>query len=111
MDSFVAPSVYSRAVRKAAELLGGREQLSRTLQVPLAEIEKWLADEAKPPREIFLRVVDLIIDDNGVADASPPAGAPPAKECAPRASPAWVDLSATPACSNPRSPAPHPFYS
>jgi len=86
----MAPSVYSRAVRKAAELAGGREKLSRTLQVPLAEIEKWLEDKAKPPREIFLRVVDLIIDDNGVADAGP-ADAPPAKDCAPGASPAWLD--------------------
>ena len=91
MGSFVAPSVYSRAVRKAAELLGGREKLSRTLQVPLAEIEKWLADKGKPPREIFLRVVDLIIDDNGVPDASGPDYAPPAKDCAPGASPAWHD--------------------
>ena len=87
----MAPSVYSRAVRKAAELVGGREKLSRTLQVPLAEIEKWLADQAKPPREIFLRVVDLIIDDNGVADPSAPADAPPAKDCAPGASPAGLD--------------------
>jgi hypothetical protein len=77
-------------VRKAAELLGGREKLSRTLQVPLAEIEKWIEDKAKPPREIFLRVVDLIIDDNGVADAGP-ADPPPAKDCAPGASPAWLD--------------------
>ena len=90
MGSFVASSVYSRAVRKAAELLGGREKLSRTLQVPLAEIEKWLADKGKPPREIFLRVVDLIIADNGVADAGP-SDAPPAKDCAPGASPAWLD--------------------
>ena len=75
-------TVYSRAVRKAAELVGGREKLARALQVPLAEIEKWIADKGKPPREIFLRVVDLIIDDAGVADASGPADAP-AKDCAP----------------------------
>jgi len=91
MDRFVAPSVYSRAVRKAAELIGGRERLSRMLQVPLEEIEKWIADKGKPPREIFLRVVDLIIDDNGVADASGPAEAPPAKDCAPGSSAAWLD--------------------
>ncbi|HYR35913.1 MAG TPA: hypothetical protein VEQ87_16600 [Burkholderiales bacterium] len=85
----MAPSVYSRAVRKAAELLGGREKLSRTLQVPLAEVEKWIADKGKPPREVFLRVVDLIIDDTGIADASGPADAPPAKDAS--ASPAWLD--------------------
>ena len=84
-------TVYSRAVCKAAELVGGREKLARALQVPLAEIEKWIADQGKPPREIFLRVVDLIIDDAGVADASGPADTPPAKDCAPGASPAWLD--------------------
>jgi hypothetical protein len=87
----VAASVYARAVRKAAELSGGRDKLSRTLQVPLTEVEKWIADKGKPPREVFLHVVDLIIDDNGVADASAPADAPPAKDCAPGPSAAWLD--------------------
>jgi hypothetical protein len=86
----VVTSVYSRAVRKAAELLGGREKLARTLQVPLGEVEKWIADKGKPPREIFLRVVDVIIDDSGISDASAPADAPPAKDCASGAS-VWLE--------------------
>jgi len=69
-------SVYSRAVRKAAELVGGRERLARVLQVPLVEIEKWILDEKKPPRELFLRVVDLIIEDAPGSDDA--AGGPPA---------------------------------
>src|SRR3954462_2732021 len=56
-----AISVYSRALLKAAELLGGRNELAQVLQVPAAQIEKWIADETKPPREIFLRVVDIIL--------------------------------------------------
>ena len=68
-------SVYSRAVRKAAEMLGGREKLARTLQVPVAEIEKWILGERKPPRELFLRVVDLLIEDSAGSDDSP--GDPP----------------------------------
>ena len=69
-------SVYSRAVRKAAELAGGREELARTLQVPVAEIEKWILGEKKPPREVFLRVVDLLIEDSAGSDSpgEPPAG-------------------------------------
>jgi hypothetical protein len=73
-----AASVYSRALAKAAELLGGRAALARMLQVPIAEIEKWLADEAKPPREIFLRIVDIILDETSVGGADdssePPRG-------------------------------------
>jgi hypothetical protein len=86
----VATSVYSRAVRKAAEVIGGREKLARTLKVPLEEIDKWIADKGKPPRELFLRVVDLLIDDNGVADASSPGDAPPSRDCA-AGPPAWAE--------------------
>lgn len=59
-----AATVYSRALRKAAELLGGREKLAKVLQVPAAEIDKWTADQGKPPREVFLRIVDLILDES-----------------------------------------------
>jgi hypothetical protein len=61
-------SVYSRAVRKAAELVGGRAELARMLQVPLEEIEKWLAEERQPPREAFLRMVDVIVDGASPAE-------------------------------------------
>jgi len=56
-------SVYSRALGRAAELLGGRDKLAQVLQVPVADLESWIADRAKPPRDIFLRVVDLILDE------------------------------------------------
>ena len=71
----MAVSVYSRTVQRATELLGGRDRLARRLRVPKADIDRWIADEAKPPRDIFLRIVDLILDDTGPAhdaDADPP---------------------------------------
>lgn len=71
-------SVYARAVRRAAELVGGRDKLASALQVPRAEIDKWLADEKKPPRDMFLRVVDLIIDDGRPAGGDPGLPDPPA---------------------------------
>lgn len=79
----VAASVYSRAIQKAADLLGGRDRLAKVLLVPLAELEKWIADKAKPPREVFLRVVDIVLDEgngSGLGGAQEP---PPARECAP----------------------------
>jgi len=70
-------SVYSRALRRAAELLGGREKLVKLLQIPAADLDSWIADRAKPPRDIFLRVVDLILDETaqsgGGGTAEPPA--------------------------------------
>lgn len=78
-------TVYSRALRKAAEMAGGREELARTLQVPLADVETWILGEKKPPREVFLRVVDLLIEDSAGSDSS---GEPPAGRDAAGASPA-----------------------
>jgi hypothetical protein len=78
----VAASVYSRAVQKAADLLGGRERLAKVLLVPIAEIEKWIADRARPPREVFLRVVDIVLDEGGASGAGEPVEAPPARDCA-----------------------------
>ncbi len=79
-------SVYSRALRKAAELLGGREKLSKVLHIPTADIDKWIADKGKPPREIFLRIVDLILDETGPAGSGNSAGEssepPPSRDAA-----------------------------
>lgn len=68
-------SVYSRALQRAAELLGGRDTLAKLLQIPAAEIDKWIADQGKPPREVFLRIVDLILDETAPPPAA--AGEPP----------------------------------
>jgi len=80
----LAVSVQSRALRKAAELAGGQKKLAERLGVSVAEIEKWAAGEAATPREIFLRVVDLIIDEMTPADgSSDPDGPPSSRSSAP----------------------------
>ena len=53
-----AASVYSRAVRKAAEMVGGREELARTLQVPSAEVEKLILGEKKPTDPMVFGIAD-----------------------------------------------------
>jgi len=37
------PSVYSRILRKAADLVGGERALARYLKVPRAEIYAWMS--------------------------------------------------------------------
>jgi hypothetical protein len=78
----VAASVYSRALQKAAQLLGGRDRLSKILQVPRADIDAWIADNAKPPREIFLRIVDLILDESGPSGEVGDTPEPPSRDAA-----------------------------
>jgi hypothetical protein len=83
VSATVAVSVYSRALQKAAELVGGREKLAKILRVPRDEIDGWIADKSKPPREIFLRVVDLILDESPPAgDASEAQEPSPPRDCA-----------------------------
>jgi hypothetical protein len=75
----VAASIYSRTLQKAAELLGGRARLCRHLRVPSAELERWIADQVQPPRGIFLKAVDVILDET-----PPPVESEPADPPAPR---------------------------
>ena len=81
-DARVTATVYSRALLRAAELLGGREKLARVLRVPVGEIDKWIGGETKPPREVFLRVVDLILDETGPAADASDAQEPPPRDAA-----------------------------
>ena len=81
-DGLMGSSVYSRALSRAAELLGGREKLANLLQVPAKELDRWMADQAKPPREVFLRVVDLILDATAPPGEGRAPEPPPSREAA-----------------------------
>jgi hypothetical protein len=61
----VATSIHSRALQKAAELLGGQARLCRHLQVPSEVLQAWIEDRAVPPQALFLRVVDVILERTG----------------------------------------------
>jgi hypothetical protein len=77
----MASSVYSRTFQKAAELAGGNKKLAHQLRVPLADLEKWIADKDVPPMAIFLKAVDLVLDQTSSPPASE-AGDPPApRDC------------------------------
>ncbi len=82
----MADSVYSRTLHKASELIGGRARLCRHLRVPMPDLEKWLADKAVPPIGIFLKAVDLILEetpkpsrDSGSDDPAAPRDCSPSE--------------------------------
>ena len=54
---------YQIALARAADLLGGAAALSRRLQVPIDDLRRWLHGPSRPPRGIFLRVVDLVTEE------------------------------------------------
>jgi hypothetical protein len=81
----MAASVQIRALQKAVELAGGRRALAERLAVRAADIEKWLSGKLELPRDVFLRVVEFIVDELTPEGDDADAGGPPA----PRSSSAW----------------------
>jgi Putative antitoxin of bacterial toxin-antitoxin system, YdaS/YdaT len=80
----MATTVQSRALRKAAELVGGQKILAERLGVKVEDIEKWIAGTRRTPRDVFLGAVDLILDElPSVSDSSDPSESPPTQSSAP----------------------------
>ena len=57
-------SVHARAMIRAAEILGGIEALSAHLGTSQAQVVLWMNGHQVPPRDIFLRVVDVLSENN-----------------------------------------------
>jgi hypothetical protein len=55
-------SVYISTLRQAGVILGGEKPLARHLRVPLADLQRWLLGTEEPPRQIFLRAVDVVLE-------------------------------------------------
>lgn len=72
-------SVQSRTLRKAAELLGGAAKLARRLRVPTSNLIEWMNEKSEPPSWVFLRAVDVLLDET-----PPPAESEPADPPSPR---------------------------
>jgi len=80
----MAASVQIRALQKAVELAGGRRALAGRLGVKAADLEKWLGGRAELPREVFLRAVELIIDELPEGGGPEPGDPPAPRASAPR---------------------------
>ena len=53
-------TVRSKALQRAADLVGGRHALRATLGVSLRDLERWLDGGETPPLDVFLKSVDII---------------------------------------------------
>lgn len=79
----MATSVYSRTMQKAAQLAGGEKKLARYLRVPMADLLKWMAGQDTPPTQVFLKAVDLVLEETSPPPAGSEPGNPPApNDCA-----------------------------
>jgi hypothetical protein len=76
-------TVYSRALARACEILGGAEQLAARLGISPALTRAYVAAVMQPPQHIFLKAVDIISRYDEAA--APPPGVPSHEEDADRA--------------------------
>ena len=54
--------IHKRALRRAAEIVGGNEKLLIYLGISAEEAAAW-AGKRELPRDIFLRLVDIITEE------------------------------------------------
>jgi len=54
--------VRTCAVRRAAEILGGSRALRTYLNASALVVGLWISGSAIPPTDVFLKVVDLIVE-------------------------------------------------
>jgi hypothetical protein len=59
----VLHNIHRRALLRAATIIGGNEELRTRLGVSEAEFSSW-TDKRELPREIFLRLVDIITEED-----------------------------------------------
>ena len=55
--------IHTRALKRAAEILGGEEKLRTFLGVTEMDFSSWNSQK-ELPRNIFLRLVDVITDED-----------------------------------------------
>jgi hypothetical protein len=64
-------TIYNRTLQKAAEILGSERALARYLRVPLPDLFVWMRPGAvSPPAAVFLKAVDVVLNDYEAADES-----------------------------------------
>ena len=54
--------VRTHALWRAAHILGGSRALRAYLNVSALVLAGWMSGSAPPPRDVFLKVVDLIVE-------------------------------------------------
>jgi hypothetical protein len=65
------PDTYRAALVRAAHILGGAVALSRRLQVPMSDLTRWLAGDGRPSIGVFLRVIDVMLEEERKGGARP----------------------------------------
>jgi len=55
-------SLGAKVLQRASQLLGGTPKLRKYLKVSALSLSVWMAGAEPPPRDVFLKAVDVIAD-------------------------------------------------
>jgi hypothetical protein len=66
----------ARILQQCEALRGGRENLATFLGVEPTELEPWLAARAGPPRSVFEKAMEIILDEHDRRARAEAAGHP-----------------------------------
>jgi hypothetical protein len=59
---------YSVTLRQALAMVGDRNALAVRLRVSASDLTSWLDGVAEPPRHIFLKAVDIVMEEEPTLD-------------------------------------------
>ena len=64
-------SVYEQTLRRAAAIVGDDESLAQRLGCSRTQLLRWLAGDERPPMDVFLRAVDIVVRDSVARNPKP----------------------------------------
>jgi len=56
--------VYEQTLRRASEIVGDDESLAQLLGCTRSQLLLWLSGDERPPMDVFLRAVDIVVKDS-----------------------------------------------
>lgn len=58
----MSTTIHAETLKRAAQFVGGREALRAHLNVSPMRLAAWMDGMLVPPRDVFLRAVDLVLE-------------------------------------------------
>jgi hypothetical protein len=63
--------VYVKTLSRAAQIIGGEAELARQLNVTPSHLHLWILGVGRPPLDVFLKAVDIVVDHDQVIRLQP----------------------------------------
>jgi len=67
----VVEPVQSRVLQRAARVVGGYGELQERLDASREDLISWIRGAAMPPVQIFVKLVEILMDAGGLGRAPP----------------------------------------